>query len=67
MRRVEWDDVNEMSASLLNFTQGSLTYCENKVKSKSKLELLIPLRKKIFYKIVSELRAYGGCLGSWRR
>jgi len=22
---------------------------------------------KIFYKRVSELRAYGGCLGSWRR
>jgi len=32
------NDVNEISASLLNFTQGSLTYCENKVKSKSKLE-----------------------------
>jgi hypothetical protein len=32
------NDVNEIIASLLNFTQGSLTYCENKVKSKSKLE-----------------------------
>ena len=31
------NDVKEMDVSLLNFTQGSLTYCENKVKSKSKI------------------------------
>jgi hypothetical protein len=31
------NDVKEMDVSSLNFTQGSLTYCENKVKSKSKI------------------------------
>ena len=51
---------------LSTFTQGSLTYCENKVKSKSKIVIYKHVECDDIQS-VSELRAYGGCLGSWRR